>query len=249
MFIIIIVILNLSCMSTVVKISTQPQAGYETYYNDQLSGVTPSTIKTSNLFWKKHRVKFMKNGKVVLETELEKEMKWLNCLLCYPTLIAPLWCYGPKEYQYFRVGSMNSGPLQMSVPSGSEIRVAVMDFQAKGVSKNIANNVSELLRTELINTGVYVIVERSQMDNILSEQGFQKSGCTEVSCAVEIGKLISAKKMLIGSVMKMGSKIVISGRIVDVERGVGEKAATQSASGEDELVEAVKQFVGQLGGL
>jgi curli biogenesis system outer membrane secretion channel CsgG len=208
-------------------------------------------IEASNLFWKHHRIKFVKKGKVVLETELEKEMKWLNCLLVYPLIIPTLWCYGPKEYQYFHVDSMSGNNLPLnfdSAESGSHSRVAVMDFQAKNVSKNVANNVSELLRVEIIKTGMYVVVERSQMDKILVEQGFQKSGCTDVSCAVEIGKLISAKKMLIGSVMKMGSKIVISGRIVDVEKGVGEMAATRSADGEDDFIEAAKFFVGNSAG-
>ncbi len=211
-------------------------------------------VEASNLFWKDHKVKFTSKGKVFLETELKEEIKWTNCCLFgWMYGIGLLWSYGPQKYQSFLIGYSNGIPQQtigsVQLPPGQRIRVAVMDFKAKGLRRTIAKNVSELLRAELINTGSYIVVERSQMGKILQEQGFQKSGCTDVSCAVEIGKLISARKILIGSVMKMGRKIVLSGRIVDVEKGVGEKAATQSATGEDELVEAARLFVGKLEGL
>jgi curli biogenesis system outer membrane secretion channel CsgG len=94
--------------------------------------------------------------------------------------------------------------------TSAETRLAVMDFKAKGVSHTVADNVSELIRTELINIGKYTVLERSQMSEILKEQSFQMTGCTDVSCAVQVGKLLSARKIMVGSVMQVGSKIVIS---------------------------------------
>jgi TolB-like protein len=68
------------------------------------------------------------------------------------------------------------------------------------------------------------------------------TGCTETSCAVQVGQLLSARKILVGTVMKMGNKIVISGRIVDVEKGIGERAANQSVTSVDELYDAAGKF-------
>ena len=110
----------LSCTTTVVKIATEPQTGYEVFYNDQLIGTSPSTVETSNLFWKDHKVKFVKNGHVVLETDLKKEIKWANCCLFYPAIIAPLWSYGPRKSQSFYVGSVSG----------------VQGFQGKGSYKD-----------------------------------------------------------------------------------------------------------------
>jgi curli biogenesis system outer membrane secretion channel CsgG len=129
---------------------------------------------------------------------------------------------------------------------GTKELIAVMDFTAKGVSGSIAASVSELIRMEMINSGRYTVLERSQMKEILKEQGFQQTGCTEVACAVKIGKLLSAKKMLVGTVMKLGSKLIISGRIIDVERGIGEKAAKGKADSADQLDEGVSEFVNNL---
>jgi hypothetical protein len=133
--------------------------------------------------------------------------------------------------------------------SGTKEMIAVMDFTTKDVAMPVAYNVSELIRTGLINTGKYTIIERSQMKEILKEQGFQQTGCTDTSCAVQVGKLLSARKILIGSVMKLGSKLIISGRIVDVEKGVGEQGATGKAKSIDDLDEGVTDFINNLSGL
>ena len=127
--------------------------------------------------------------------------------------------------------------------NNNSVTVAVMDFKPIGISPVLADNISELVRTELIMTEGFTVLERSQVDKILKEQGFQMTGCTETSCAVEIGQMLSAKKIIVGSVMQMGSKIIISGRLVDVEKGVGELAANESADSVDELDEASGQFV------
>lgn len=139
------------------------------------------------------------------------------------------------------------GRARNAIPySGIKEVIAVSDFTAKDVPLSTAMNVSELIRTELINTGRYTVIERSQMKEILKEQGFQQTGCTDVNCAVQMGKLLSAKKMLVGSIMKMGTRFIITGRVVDVEKGVGERAAKGNANSVDQLDRGVTEFVDNL---
>lgn len=133
-----------------------------------------------------------------------------------------------------------------SVSSKEKMRTAVIDFRAKGISKTIASAISELIRTEMINTGKYLIIERSQMNAIMQEQGFQQTGCTDVDCAVKIGKLLSARKMLVGTVSKIGQKIIISGRIIDIEKGIGEFGESVSMKSIDDLETSVKRFTTNL---
>ncbi|GEM_PF-2391356 len=133
--------------------------------------------------------------------------------------------------------------------SGPKELIAVMDFTTRDVPLSVAFNVSELIRTELINTGRFTVLERSQMKEILKEQGFQQTGCTETACAVQMGKLLSARKILIGSVMKLGAKLIISGRVVDVEKGVGDQGAKGRASSIDDLDDGVVEFINNLSGL
>ena len=44
---------------------------------------------------------------------------------------------------------------------------------------------------------------QEQYGHVLAEQKFQSSGCTEQECAVEMGKLLNVKKMLVGSLSKL----------------------------------------------
>ncbi len=113
--------------------------------------------------------------------------------------------------------------------------IAVIDFEAKSVSRQDAVRVSEWLRSELINTGQFKVIERSAMSAILKEQSFSMSGCTDTACAVQVGKLLSAKKMLVGTVESWNNKVFINGRIIDVEKGVAEFAHKETVYSLNEL--------------
>lgn len=108
------------------------------------------------------------------------------------------------------------------------MRVAVLDLKADGVSTKTASAISNILRTDLVNAKKFVVIERAQMNTILEEQGFQMTGCTDSACAVKVGKLMSANKILVGEVSGVAGKIHTTVRIVDVEKGVSDYAARES---------------------
>ncbi len=122
-----------------------------------------------------------------------------------------------------------------------------MELKPKGVSKNVSSTVSDLLRTELFKLKIFLVIERSEMKTILKEQRFQLSGCTETECAVEVGRLLSVKKILIGTIGKLGKKYIINARIVDVEKGEVEFAENVSAYYEEDLEVAVIKYAAKLG--
>ena len=71
--------------------------------------------------------------------------------------------------------------------------IGVLGIDAKGgVSPSGAATLADRLRTELVNTNVSTVLERGQMDAILTEQGFNMSGCTSSECVVEAGRLLLA---------------------------------------------------------
>jgi len=96
---------------------------------------------------------------------------------------------------------------------------AVSDLAAQGVKESEAIVISEQLRAELMNSPHIRLIERSQMQEILKEQGFQQSGCTNDACAVEVGQLLGVKNMVVGTVGMAGSYTVLSVRVIDVSNG------------------------------
>jgi TolB-like protein len=127
--------------------------------------------------------------------------------------------------------------------SREKIGVAVLDFEAKNVSDQSAEALTDLLRTELFNTGCFKVVERQQIKKLLDEQKFQLSGVTDADQAAEIGRLLNVKKIMIGTVTLLGNTHIINTRIVDVQSGQVELAeAVESKGGEEQLPNAVTEL-------
>lgn len=102
---------------------------------------------------------------------------------------------------------------------GSKPTIAVIDFEGQNVSSMDALVITDFLRTALVNSKHYKVVDRKNMEILLSEQGLQMTGCTTEECAVKIGKLLNVQKMVIGSMSKLADKYYITANIVDVETG------------------------------
>jgi TolB-like protein len=124
--------------------------------------------------------------------------------------------------------------------------IAILDLKPIGVSKMMAQTVASMIRSDLVNMGKFYVVERSQIDEILKEQGFQRTGCTEQSCAIKVGRLVSARKIMIGELHKLGSVLIITVRIVDVEKGISEYAAREKSRSVEVLDEAITRITAKL---
>ena len=92
-----------------------------------------------------------------------------------------------------------------------------MELNGNGLSKADLEVLSNKLRTEIFNTKKYNILERSRMNEILSEQGFQQSGCFNDSCIVEVGQLLSVNHIVIGECSSIGDSYSITIRLVNVK--------------------------------
>jgi TolB-like protein len=136
--------------------------------------------------------------------------------------------------------------ISLPLSAAEKMTIAVMDFQAQDVARTEAVKISELIRNEMVNSGRYTVLERAQVDKILREQGFQMTGCTDITCAVQVGKLLSARKILVGSVMRFGNNVAVTGRVVDVEKGVAEFAEKERALGKEDIFYMVERFCDKL---
>lgn len=98
--------------------------------------------------------------------------------------------------------------------------ISIHPLKASGIEKSQAEVLTDAIRTEISHSGTFDIMERSEMENILKEQGFQSSGaCDDDACALEMGKILAVKYMILGNVGQLGKTYSISIRMVDVETG------------------------------
>ncbi|MBN2323351.1 MAG: hypothetical protein JXQ30_06420 [Spirochaetes bacterium] len=137
--------------------------------------------------------------------------------------------------------------LLMIVPTpvlraGENITIAVFDFKANGVSQSLARSVTELFLVNLVEAEEIRVVERNDIEKIIREHELMLSGLTEESDAIEAGKLLSANKVLIGSVNKFGERLLLTARVVDVEQGYTQHAEKAELDSEEDLIYEVNRI-------
>ena len=101
--------------------------------------------------------------------------------------------------------------------------VAVLDFEGRGINILEAATLTDRFTSELGKTGAVRLVDRNMVDEILTEQGFQQSGCTSDECAVEVGALLGVQFMISGSIGKLGETYTIDMKMTSVESGASEE--------------------------
>ena len=100
--------------------------------------------------------------------------------------------------------------------------LAVLTLAANGqVSTEVATIMTDRLRGLLLQQGTYQMMERTQMTAILREQGFQASmlDCSSTACALELGKLLSVRYLLVGSISQLGQVYTLNARLLDAQTG------------------------------
>ncbi|GAB4178810.1 MAG: hypothetical protein Kow00108_14660 [Calditrichia bacterium] len=129
--------------------------------------------------------------------------------------------------------------------------IAVLEIESGGtLTKSEETALTNRLRSKLVATNAFNVVERNQMDAILKEMGFQMSGCTSVECAVEVGRILNVQQMVAGNIGKIGSLFTLDINIIDVETARIVKSFSENYRGEIEglidYMEAIaKKIAGQ----
>jgi TolB-like protein len=136
-----------------------------------------------------------------------------------------------------------AGPAVAAPTRGKYRTVAVAEFDAQGVSSTDAAVIAEMLRNRLVNKGGFTVIEKKNMEKVLSEQAFQQTGCTSAECAVKLGKLLNAQGIVVGTFGKLLGRYLVSVRLVDVETGQAVVADEAKGDTVDEIENAVDGMV------
>ena len=105
--------------------------------------------------------------------------------------------------------------------------VAILELQVQsGLSDYEASVLTDKIRESLFNTNRYIVLDRSAVDAILEELGFVQTGCTTNDCIISVGRMLSAKFMVIGSVGTIGNTYNFALKMIDVETSALSNIAT-----------------------
>ena len=99
--------------------------------------------------------------------------------------------------------------------TGDKVRVAVLNFENNSSwtywGDNLGRAAADELTTQLFKTNQFSIIERAQLDAILSEQDLGASGRVSAGTAAEIGRLLGAQLILTGSITQFSIERVSGG--------------------------------------
>jgi hypothetical protein len=130
--------------------------------------------------------------------------------------------------------------------------VAVFDLQAKRVQleEEARAAMSDYVANRLTSSGAYQVVPRDQLRKRLTEQKLRShKECVAQTCQIEIGKELAAQKSLATSVMRIGSRCVVTATLYDLRRATTEKgAAAKGSCSEDGIMETVDAVMAKLTG-
>ncbi|HWR72441.1 MAG TPA: FlgO family outer membrane protein, partial [Nitrospirota bacterium] len=111
------------------------------------------------------------------------------------------------------------------LPAGASFKktkIAVLDFQLHGErheTTDMGKIVAEWLITALVKEGRFDVIERSLLEKVLHEQKLGVSGVVDEQYASRLGKVLGAKVVITGSLMKLQNMTEVNARIIDVETG------------------------------
>lgn len=104
----------------------------------------------------------------------------------------------------------HSNPTQNLLAQNNQekITIAVMDFDYSSLSNasnlnlinGAARGVSDIVVGQLVDTGKYRVIERSRLMEIIDEQNLGASGRVDPATAAQIGRLLGAELIMVGSI-------------------------------------------------
>lgn len=97
--------------------------------------------------------------------------------------------------------------------------IAFIALTSDSNNKFVENYVTDAVTQAVFECGNIKIIERSNLEKILSEQKFQASGIVDDSSAKSIGKIAGVDYVCYGDMKDIGEEINVNARIVDVESG------------------------------
>jgi len=130
--------------------------------------------------------------------------------------------------------------------------VAVFEPFTKGpVTSLNKSTVRGAINSFLVNTGIYKVVDRARTEQILQEQGFQRSQLGDSSRAKSLGKLLGADLICISELIKEEGYFNAELSIIDVEIGEVTNAAYKLIAKDDPMAidGAIREAMAELLGI
>ena len=136
-----------------------------------------------------------------------------------------------------------------------KVRIAVMDFTAKGgVEQSQRDVLTDVAANEIRGTRLYDVVSKADIQAMLSlEEQKQFAGCDEASCLAEIGGALGVDYLVTSNVARFGEILALNLKLINtresrVEHSIFHKISGGETALLDDLPTAIRELLGLSGG-
>lgn len=134
-------------------------------------------------------------------------------------------------------------------PAGSQEKrsiLAVMDFVPSGVSESEAILFTDYVLSAVVKAEKYTVIDRAQRAGLLKEVEFSLADCSDERCQLEVGRMLSAQQLVVGSVGKFGENYILNMKLLNVETAMTANAVSGAYGSLGELLKDTEQLTGRL---
>ena len=139
------------------------------------------------------------------------------------------------------------GLFSLAVVAEDVYPTAILAFAERGKDvKGMGAQVRDLLFVGLVENPQLMLVDREDLQKSMEEAELSLSGAVKADEVIQIGHLTGAKIIITGSVMQVGKKLYLVGKIIGTEtsRVLGASAKGDAAEDLDVLVEQLVEKLG-----
>lgn len=126
--------------------------------------------------------------------------------------------------------------------------VVVFPIKGIGVSEHTADLTTDRLRALLGRSGKVRILERNEIDKILTTIGANLDDCSEEGCGIQIGRHLDADKIISGTITRVGRRTTIAVNFIDVETTERQIPASRDLDNvpEERLIDYIPDLMDQI---
>ncbi len=145
-------------------------------------------------------------------------------------------------------GSSSTTTVLRQIPREDRVPLMVLNFKNSTLKKLSEEyqpwefGIPSMIMTDLETIGIFNIISREMLKEVLREQALQQTGLVDEKQAVEFGKIVAARYVLTGTFMVIDGSLRIESRLLSVEYGTQLGAAAVTGR-TDSFFDLEKQLV------
>ena len=117
--------------------------------------------------------------------------------------------------------------------------VVIAPFDAKGVSKDEADVITEIFTAEYAAAGGANVVDRTSFDKIRAQLSFQASDWSDSDKVAQLGKALNANQVVVGQLLKFREQIITTIKVIDVNTTTILASHTERVSDVEKLFDKI----------